>query len=436
MVLGGNCALESMGFKTFWGLRGREDIWEPESDINWGSEIEWLGAKRYDNDRQLQKPFGAVQMGLIYVNPEGPEGKPDPLAAASHIREFPLRPHGHEAWTRRRWRRSRAATPLAKPMALPTPPSIAAPNPRVPASRNKVSAGEDSFGTGKARRHDHQLGLEGTWTSNPVEWDNGFFDNLFGHEWELTKSPAGAFQWTPKDASAQGTVPDAHDPSKRHAPMMFTTDLALRPRPHLRTDFEALPRPPGPVCRGLCQGLVQTDPPRYGPRRAASRPAGCPAAVVARPCPRRRSSIGRRAGHRSTQDQNLRIRTGPFRSLVTTAWASASSFRSTDKRGGANGARIRPLCAQKNWEVNQPDRAREGTGGLLEKVQKGIQQARKPAASKVSLADVIVLEWVRARRLRRLRKTPGTTCAFLFARERTERIAGDDRRGAPLPCSN
>ena len=224
MVFAGNCALESMGFKTFGFAGGREDIWEPEADINWGAEIEWLGAERYDDDRQLQKPYGAVQMGLIYVNPEGPGGQTGP---ARRGRAHPpnVRPDGHE---RRGDRRADRRRPHLRqgPRRRQRGP-ILGPEPEAAGLEEQGLGWRNTFGSGKG---DDAItsGLEGAWTSNPVKWDNGYFDNLFGYEWELTKSPAGAYQWTPKDAAARDTVPDAHDPKKRHAPMMFTTDLALR----------------------------------------------------------------------------------------------------------------------------------------------------------------------------------------------------------------
>src|ERR671938_49510 len=227
MVFAGNCALESMGFKTFGFAGGREDIWEPEADINWGSETEWLGAQRYDDDNQLQKPYGAVQMGLIYVNPEGPHGQPDPLAAAAHIRETFGRMAMNDEET---VALIAGGHTFGKAHGAANAAEYCGPEPEAAGLEEQGFGWANRFRTGKGP-DTITSGLEGAWTSNPIKWDNGYFENLFGYEWELTKSPAGAFQWTPKDASAQGTVPDAHDPSKRHAPIMFTTDLALRMDP-------------------------------------------------------------------------------------------------------------------------------------------------------------------------------------------------------------
>ncbi|HEY7315121.1 MAG TPA: peroxidase family protein, partial [Gemmataceae bacterium] len=227
LIFVGNCALESMGLKTFGFAFGREDIWEPESDINWGSEIEWLGAKRYEGDRQLQKPFGAVQMGLIYVNPEGPEGKPDPLAAAKDIRETFGRMAMNDEET---VALIAGGHTFGKAHGAANAAQYCGPEPEAAGLEEQGLGWSNRFGTGKGADA-ITSGLEGAWTSNPVKWDNGYFENLFGYEWELTKSPAGAYQWTPKDAKARDTVPDAHDPSKHHAPIMFTTDLALRMDP-------------------------------------------------------------------------------------------------------------------------------------------------------------------------------------------------------------
>ena len=223
-------ALESMGFKTFGFAGGREDIWEPEADINWGSETEWLGAERYDDDQQLQKPFGAVQMGLIYVNPEGPGGQPDPLAAAGHIRETFGRMAMNDEET---VALIAGGHTFGKAHGAANAAEYCGPEPEGAGLEEQGFGWTNKFQSGKGP-DTITSGLEGAWTSNPIKWDNGYFENLFGHEWELTKSPAGAFQWTPKNGAAKDTVPDAHDPAKKHAPMMFTTDLALRTGPGLR----------------------------------------------------------------------------------------------------------------------------------------------------------------------------------------------------------
>src|SRR6187431_2270180 len=227
MVFAGNCALESMGLKTFGFAGGREDIWEPEADINWGSEIEWLGAERYDDDKQLQKPFGAVQMGLIYVNPEGPHGEPDPLAAAAHIRETFGRMAMNDEET---VALIAGGHTFGKAHGAANAAEYCGPEPEAAGLEAQGFGWINKFETGKGP-HTITSGLEGAWTSNPVKWDNGFLENLFKYEWELTESPAGAKQWRPKNPEAEGTVPDAHDPGKRHAPMMLTTDLALKVDP-------------------------------------------------------------------------------------------------------------------------------------------------------------------------------------------------------------
>ena len=266
MVFTGNCALESMGFKTFGFAGGREDIWEPEADINWGPEIEWLGDERYDRRPGLQNPFGAVQMGLIYVNPEGPDGKPDPLAAARDIRETFGRMAMNDEET---VALIAGGHTFGKAHGAANAAQYCGPEPEAASLEEQGLGWRNTFGTGKGADA-ITSGLEGAWTANPVKWDNGYFDNLFGYEWELTKSPAGAFQWTPKEASAQGTVPDAHDPSKKHAPMMFTTDLALRMDPIYAPISKRFHENPDAVRRSLCQGVVQADAPRYGARLAAA----------------------------------------------------------------------------------------------------------------------------------------------------------------------
>ena len=279
LVFAGNVALESMGFKTFGFGFGRPDIWEPE-EIFWGPEDTWLGDERYSGDRQLGKPFGAVQMGLIYVNPEGPNGKPDPLAAARDIRET-FAPHGDE-------RRGDGGADHRRPLVRqdarrgPGDRRTSGPSRRRLRSSSRASAGRTASAPARAA-HTITSGLEGAWSNTPTKWSNGFLDNLFNYDWELTKSPAGAFQWTPKNPEAQGTVPDAHDPSKRHAPTMLTTDLALKVRSDLRADREALPRESGPAGGRVREGLVQAAAPRHGAGLALPRTVGSGAAAVAGP---------------------------------------------------------------------------------------------------------------------------------------------------------
>jgi len=383
MVFAGNCALESMGFQTFGFAGGREDIWEPESDINWGSEIEWLGAERYEGDRQLQKPFGAVQMGLIYVNPEGPDGKPDPLAAAGHIRETFGRMAMNDEET---VALIAGGHTFGKAHGAANAAQYCGPEPEAASLEEQGLGWSNRFGTGKGSDA-ITSGLEGAWTSNPVKWDNGYFENLFGHEWELTKSPAGAYQWTPKDASARDTVPDAHDPSKRHAPLMFTTDLALRMDPIYAPIAKRFHKNPDQLAEAFAKAWYKLTHRDMGP---VSRLLGSlvpPPQLWQDPVPA--------VDHELIGEQDIAhlkakiLASGPSLSqLVTTAWASASTFRGTDKRGGANGARIR-LAPQKDWEVNQPAELAKILAAL-EKVQKDFNRSQS-GGKKVSLADAIVL---------------------------------------------
>jgi catalase-peroxidase len=383
MVFTGNGALESMGFKTFGFAGGREDVWEPEADIHWGPESEWLGNKRYTGDRELENPLAAVQMGLIYVNPEGPNGKPDPLAAARDIRETFSRMAMNDEET---VALIAGGHTLGKAHGAADPSRYVGPEPEGASLEEQGLGWKNTFGKGNA---DDTItsGLEGAWTSTPVEWSTGYFDNLFGYEWELVKSPAGAWQWTPKDESAQGTVPDAHDPSKSHAPMMFTTDLSLKMDPiyakiskrfHENPDefedafakawYKLTHRDMGPVSRYL--GPLVPEPQLWQD----------PVPVV---------------DHELIGDQDIVALKGKIlesglsiSQLVSTAWASASTFRGTDKRGGANGARIR-LAPQKDWEVNQPAELAKVLQ-TLEEIQQDFNRSQSDG-KKVSLADLIVL---------------------------------------------
>ena len=287
MILAGNVALDSMGLKTFGFAGGREDIWEPEEDIYWGPEAKWLGDERYRGDRQLENPLGAVQMGLIYVNPEGPNGKPDPVAAARDIRET-FAPHGDER--RRDGCAHRRRTHVRQgAWRCRSRSSMSAASPKAPASKSKAWAGTTALAAARAC-DTISSGLEGAWTTNPIKWDNNYFENLFGYEWELTKSPAGAQQWKPKNGAAADTVPDAHDPKKKHAPDHAHDRPLAAHGPGLREDLAAIPRESAGVCGRLRQGLVQADASRHGPGLALSRPARSQgAAAVAGPHSRRRS---------------------------------------------------------------------------------------------------------------------------------------------------
>jgi catalase-peroxidase len=383
MVYAGNCALESMGFKTFGFAGGREDIWEPEADVNWGSEIEWLGADRYDDDRQLQKPYGAVQMGLIYVNPEGPGGQPDPLAAAGHIRETFGRMAMNDEET---VALIAGGHTFGKAHGAANAAQYCGPEPEAAGIEEQGLGWKNRFGTGKGPDA-ITSGLEGAWTNNPIKWDNGYFENLFGYEWQLTKSPAGAYQWTPKDAAARDTVPDAHDPSKRHPPVMFTTDLALRLDPIYGPISKRFHQNPDQFALAFAKAWYKLTHRDMGPVSRLLGPLVPPAQLWQDPVPA--------VDHELIGEQDIaQLKANILASgltisqLVTTAWASASTFRGSDKRGGANGARIR-LAPQKDWEVNQPAELAKVLR-TLEKTQKdfnGAQTGRK----KVSLADVIVL---------------------------------------------
>jgi catalase-peroxidase len=382
MVFAGNCALESMGFKTFGFAGGREDIWEPESDINWGSEIEWLGAQRYDDDKQLQKPYGAVQMGLIYVNPEGPGGQPDPLAAGAHIRETFGRMAMNDEET---VALIAGGHTFGKAHGAANAAEYCGPEPEGAGIEEQGLGWTNRFKSGKGGDA-ITSGLEGAWTSNPVKWDNGYFENLFGHEWELTKSPAGAFQWTPKNGAAKDTVPDAHDPKKRHAPMMFTTDLALRMDPIYAPISKRFHQHPEQLADAFAKAWYKLTHRDMGPVARLLGPLVPPAQLWQDPVPAVDHEL---IGPQDIAQLKAKIlASGPSISqLVSTAWASASTFRGSDKRGGANGARIR-LAPQKDWEVNQPaDLVKVLTA--LEKVQKDFNAAS--GKKKVSVADLIVL---------------------------------------------
>ncbi len=384
MILTGNCALESMGFKTFGFGGGREDVWEPEEDIYWGSEGKWLEDKRYSGDRELEKPLAAVQMGLIYVNPEGPNGNPDPLAAAKDIREtfgrmamddeetVALIAGGHT---------------FGKTHGAAEPSKYVGPEPAAAGIEEQSMGWKNSFGSGNGA-NTITSGLEGAWTTTPTKWSNNFFWNLFGYEWELTRSPAGAQQWIPKHSMGANTVPDAHDPSKKHTPIMLTTDLALRMDPayekisrrffenpdefadaFARAWFKLTHRDMGPIARYLGpevpkEELIWQDP--------------IPAVT-----------------HKLIDENDITalklkiISSGlSVSQLVSAAWASASTFRGSDKRGGANGARVR-LVPQKDWKANNPAQLKKVLD-VLEGIQKDFNGSQS-GGKMVSIADLIVL---------------------------------------------
>ena len=381
IILTGNCALESMGFDTFGFAGGREDIWEPEADVYWGPENEWLGDKRYTGDRELENPLAAVQMGLIYVNPEGPNGKPDPLAAAHDIRE---------TFARMAMNDEETVALIAGGHTFGKTHGAA--NAEEHVGREPEAAGIEAqglgwgntFGTGNAG-DTITSGLEGTWTTTPTKWSNNFFENLFGYEWELTKSPAGAHQWKPKNGAGEGTVLDAHDPSKSHTPIMLTTDLALRMDPiyepisrkffenpdqladaFARAWYKLTHRDMGPLSRYLGPEVPKEELLWQDPIPAATHAAPDDADVA------------------KLKEQIAALGLS-ISELVSTAWASASTFRGSDKRGGANGARIR-LAPQKDWEVNNPPQLAQ----VLTKLEE-IQAKFNTDSKEVSMADLIVL---------------------------------------------
>ena len=384
MILAGNCALESMGFKTFGFAGGREDVWEPEEDVYWGSEGEWLGDKRYTGNRELENPLGAVQMGLIYVNPEGPNGKPDPLAAARDIRE---------TFGRMAMNDEETVALIAGGHTFGKSHGVADPDQYV--GREPAAAGIEEQGLGwkntfRSGNAENTItsGLEGAWTTTPTKWSNNYFENLFGYEWELTKSPAGAHQWKPKDGAGAGTVPDAYDLSKSHSPFMLTTDLSLRMDPVYEPISRHFYENPDQFENAFARAWFKLTHRDMGPlSRYLGPEAPTEELIWQDPVPM--------VTHELIADQDIAELKNAILSsgltvsqLVSTAWASASTFRGSDKRGGANGARIR-LAPQKDWEVNNPAQLATVLG-ILEGVQKEFNDAQS-VGKMVSLADLIVL---------------------------------------------
>ncbi|MDX1453430.1 MAG: catalase/peroxidase HPI, partial [Oleiphilaceae bacterium] len=383
MILTGNVALESMGLKTFGFAGGREDVWEPEEDIYWGKEQEWLADERYSGDRELEQPLAAVQMGLIYVNPEGPNGNPDPLAAAKDIRETFKRMAMNDYET---VALCAGGHTFGKTHGA-GPEHHKGPNPEAAPIEQQGFGWQNDMGSGKGV-DTISSGLEGAWTPTPTQWDNSYFDTLFGYEWELTTSPAGAKQWTPKNSEAKNTVPDAHDANKRHAPMMATTDIALREDPayakiskhfhenpeefadaFARAWYKLTHRDMGPLSRYLGPDVPKEELIWQDPLPKVSHPLIDDKDIT-------------------TLKQALKNSGLSVSDMVSTAWASASTFRQSDKRGGANGARIR-LAPQKDWAVNRPQKL----AGILAKLEH-IQEEFNSTASgdkRISLADLIVL---------------------------------------------
>lgn len=384
MVFTGNCALESMGFKTFGFAGGREDVFEPETDIYWGPENTWLGDERYTGDRVLENPLGAVQMGLIYVNPEGPNGNPDPLAAARDIRETFGRMAMNDEET---VALIAGGHTFGKAHGAAVAAQYVGPEPEGAGLEEQGLGWKNTFQSGKG---DATItsGLEGAWTTNPVKWDNGYFDNLFGYEWEVGKGPGGAWQWRPKEAAAQATVPDAHDPKKRHAPMMFTTDMTMRLDPIYGPISQRFHKNPKEFAEAFARAWYKLTHRDMGPVSRLLGPLVPPPQLWQDPVPKVDHEL---IGAQDIAQLKAKILASglSISQLVTTAWASASSFRGTDKRGGANGARLR-LAPQKNWEVNQPAELAKVLP-TFEKIQKDFNSAQSGGKKKVSLADVIVL---------------------------------------------
>jgi catalase-peroxidase len=383
MILAGNCALESMGFRTFGFGGGREDIWEPEDDIYWGKETTWLGDERYTGDRELENPLGAVQMGLIYVNPEGPNGHPDPVASGRDVRE---------TFARMAMNDEETVALVAGGHTFGKchgagDPALVGREPEGAAIEEMGLGWKNAFGTGKGV-HTTTSGIEGAWKPNPTQWDMGYFDMLFGYDWELTKSPAGAHQWVPKNVRAEHMIPDAHDPSKKHPPMMTTADLSLRFDPAYEKISRRFHQNPQEFADAFARAWFKLTHRDMGPRARYLGPEVPAEELIWQdPVPP--------VDHELVNEQDIAalkatiLASGlSISQLVTTAWASAATFRDSDKRGGANGARIR-LAPQKDWEANQP--------GELARVLQGLEVIRKAfgevhsGRKRISLADLIVL---------------------------------------------
>jgi catalase-peroxidase len=383
MIFAGNCALESMGFETFGFAGGREDVWEPD-ETYWGTETEWLGDERYRGDRELDNPLAAVQMGLIYVNPEGPNGVPDPLAAARDIRETFARMAMNDEET---VALIAGGHSFGKTHGAAVPDAYVGPEPEAARIEEQGFGWMSTFGTG---RGDDTItsGLEGAWTTNPVRWDNDFFEILFGYEWELTESPAGAKQWRPKDGAGAGTVPDAHDPTRHHAPMMLTTDLALRVDPAYEKISRRFHEHPDEFAAAFAKAWYKLTHRDMGPyARGVGALVPAEPQIWQDPVPAVDHELVDADDIAALKAAILGSGLSPAQ-LVRTAWASAATFRGTDKRGGANGARIR-LAPQNQWAVNEPAEL----AAVLATLQ-GVQQefnASQTGATRVSLADVIVL---------------------------------------------
>jgi catalase-peroxidase len=389
MILTGNCALESMGFKTFGFGGGRVDMWEPDEDVYWGSEKEWLGDKRYTSDRELENPLAAVQMGLIYVNPEGPNGNPDPLAAARDIRETFARMAMNDEET---VALIAGGHTFGKTHGAGDPSKYVSVEPAAAGIEEQGLGWKNSFGTGNGG-DTITSGLEGAWTTTPTKWSNNFFENLFSFEWELTKSPAGAHQWTPKNNGGAGTVPDARDASKKHAPFMLTTDLALRVDPAYEKVSRRFYENPDQFADAFARAWFKLTHRDMGPRALYLGPEVPTEDLIWQdPIPARNHELIDANDIASLKQQILSAGLS-IGELVSTAWAAASTFRGSDKRGGANGARIR-LAPQKYWAVNNPSQLSKVLDALTA-IQTNFN-TNATAGKQVSLADLIVLGGVAA----------------------------------------
>jgi catalase-peroxidase len=384
MILTGNCALESMGFKTFGFGGGRADVWEPAEDIYWGSEGEWLADKRYSGDRLLENPLAAVQMGLIYVNPEGPNGNPDPIASARDIRETFARMAMNDEET---VALIAGGHTFGKAHGAAEPDKYVGPEPAAAGIAEQGLGWKNSFGTGNAGCT-ITSGLEGAWTTAPTQWDNNYFENLFGYDWELTKSPAGAQQWKPKGSAGAGTVPDAHDPAKRHAPMMFTSDIALKVDPIYAPISKRFFENPDQFADAFARAWFKLTHRDMGPKvRYLGPEVPTEELLWQDPIP---EVTHPPVDHNDVTVLKAKILASGLSvsELVSAAWASASTFRGSDKRGGANGARVR-LAPQQYWQVNNPTLLSQ-TLQTLEGIQ-GEFNSNAPGGRQVSLADLIVL---------------------------------------------
>jgi catalase-peroxidase len=411
MILAGNCALESMGFKTFGFAGGRADVWEPEEDIYWGNEDTWLGDKRYSGERDLENPLAAVQMGLIYVNPQGPNGTPSAVAAGRDIRETFARMAMNDEET---VALVAGGHTFGKCHGAADPSKYVGPEPEGASIEEQGLGWKSSFGSGKGV-HTISSGLEGAWTPTPIQWDNSYFDTLFGYEWDLVKSPAGAWQWIPTNPAAADAVPDAHDPSKRHAPIMSTADLALRMDPIYEPISRRFHKKPDEFADAFARAWYKLTHRDMGPRSRYLGPE-VPAEELLwqDPVPE--------VTHDLIDEKDIRVLKGKILAsglsisqLISTAWASAATFRGSDKRGGANGARIR-LAPHKNWDVNQPAVLAKVLQ-TLEAIQKDFNMSQS-GGKKVSLADLIVLGGCAA--VEQAAKNAGHTVTVPFTPGRTD----------------